>query len=42
MVAPKNLGVEIYGTTPAILYNTNNVPASAAPQKLADVLDPKW
>ncbi len=42
MVAPNQIGVEIYGTTAGVLYNPGLVPESAVPHKLADTLDPRW
>jgi iron(III) transport system substrate-binding protein len=42
IVTYKNLGVEVYGTVPAIVYNSDRVSATEAPQKMADALDPKW
>jgi iron(III) transport system substrate-binding protein len=42
VVAVQNIGVEVYSTIPAILYNTDLVRSADAPQRLADVLDPRW
>lgn len=42
VVAFRNIGVEIYSTITAILYNPNLVPPSEVPRKLEDVLNPKW
>jgi len=41
-VALNNIGVEIYSTITAILYNSNLVPAGDVPRKLEDALNPKW
>lgn len=41
-VALRNIGVEIYSTITAILYNSNLVPAGEVPRKLEDALNPKW
>jgi iron(III) transport system substrate-binding protein len=42
IVAAGNLGVEIYSTINAILYNTDLIPRAEAPRTLEDVLQPKW
>lgn len=42
LVAPKNIGVEIYSSTPVIIYNTKLISAEEAPKRLEDVLNPKW
>jgi ABC-type Fe3+ transport system substrate-binding protein len=42
IVAVGNTGVEVYSSIPAIVYNADLVPAAQAPQRLQDVLDPKW
>jgi iron(III) transport system substrate-binding protein len=42
IVAYRNIGVEVYGTIPAILYNSDLVKPPDVPQRLGDVLDPKW
>jgi ABC-type Fe3+ transport system substrate-binding protein len=42
VVAEPNVAVEVYGTVPAILYNSDLVPRADVPRRLADVLDPKW
>jgi iron(III) transport system substrate-binding protein len=42
IVALNNVGVEIYSSIPAILYNTDIISAAQAPRTLEDVLDPKW
>jgi iron(III) transport system substrate-binding protein len=42
VVAYRNIGVEIYTTTPGVTYNSDLVAASEAPRRLEDVLHPKW
>lgn len=42
LVAPQNIGVEIFSILPGITYNTNVISASETPKKLEDVLNPKW
>jgi ABC-type Fe3+ transport system substrate-binding protein len=42
MVAPHNIGVQIYGSVPGIIYNTDFIAAAEAPRKLEDVLNPRW
>jgi iron(III) transport system substrate-binding protein len=42
IVAEGNVGVEVYGTIPTIMYNTELVPREEAPRRLEDVLQPKW
>jgi iron(III) transport system substrate-binding protein len=42
IVAAHNIGVEVYGTIPAIVYNTDLVRREDVPRRLEDVLDPKW
>jgi len=42
VVAHRNIGVEIYSTITAILYNPNLVGQSEIPRKLEDTLNPKW
>ncbi len=43
LMAPKNIGVEVYTSIPGILYNTNLVSPAEVPRKsLTGVLKPKW
>jgi ABC-type Fe3+ transport system substrate-binding protein len=42
MMAPRNIGVEIYTSTGGIVYNTQLVSGNDVPRKLEDVLKPKW
>jgi iron(III) transport system substrate-binding protein len=42
MLAPQNIGVQTAALIPVIAYNTDLVPASDAPKKLVDVLNPQW
>jgi ABC-type Fe3+ transport system substrate-binding protein len=42
VVAYRNMGVEVYGTVPAIIYNTDRVSASEVPRSMEDALNPKW
>jgi ABC-type Fe3+ transport system substrate-binding protein len=42
IVAEGNVGVEVYGTIPAILYNTELVRREDVPRRLEGVLDPRW
>jgi iron(III) transport system substrate-binding protein len=42
IVAVGNIGVEIYSTIPAILYNSELVRGADVPVYLEDVLEPKW
>jgi ABC-type Fe3+ transport system substrate-binding protein len=42
IVGERNVGVEVYTTIPAILYNSELVPRAEVPQRLEDVLQPKW
>jgi iron(III) transport system substrate-binding protein len=42
VVAYGNVGVEIYNTTAGITYNTDLVPPTEVPQRLEDVLHPRW
>jgi iron(III) transport system substrate-binding protein len=42
VVAEPNVAVEVYGSVPAILYNSDLVPRADVPRRLADVLDPRW
>jgi iron(III) transport system substrate-binding protein len=42
MVAPKNIGVEIYSSAGGIVYDTRAIPPGEVPKKLEDVLKPKW
>jgi iron(III) transport system substrate-binding protein len=42
IVGERNIGVEVYTTIPAILYNSELVPRAEVPQRLEDVLQPKW
>jgi ABC-type Fe3+ transport system substrate-binding protein len=42
IVAPGNTGVEVYSSLPAIVYNSELVPAAQVPQKLTEALDPRW
>jgi iron(III) transport system substrate-binding protein len=42
VVAYPNAGVEVYGTVPAIIFNTDRVSTAEAPRRLDDALNPKW
>jgi iron(III) transport system substrate-binding protein len=42
IVAQGNVGVEVYGTIPAIVYNTELVRREEVPRRLEGVLDPRW
>jgi iron(III) transport system substrate-binding protein len=42
VVAHRNSGVEIYSTIPGIIYNTDLVSEAERPQRMEDVLHPKW
>jgi iron(III) transport system substrate-binding protein len=42
IVADGNIGVEIYSAIPAILYQSDLVPAAQSPKTLQDVLAPRW
>jgi iron(III) transport system substrate-binding protein len=42
VVVVGNIGVEIYSSIPAIVYNSELVPAGEAPRTLEDALDPRW
>jgi iron(III) transport system substrate-binding protein len=42
IVAERNVGVEVYGTIPAIVYNTELVRREDVPRRLEGVLDPRW
>jgi iron(III) transport system substrate-binding protein len=42
MVAPRNIGVEIYTSTGGIAYSSTLVSKGEVPRKLEDVLNPKW
>jgi iron(III) transport system substrate-binding protein len=42
VVALGDIGVEVYSSIPAILYNSDLVPPAQAPRTLEDVLQPTW
>jgi hypothetical protein len=42
IVVPRDIGVQIYSTTPGILYNAIAVSPSDVPRKLEDSLHPRW
>jgi iron(III) transport system substrate-binding protein len=42
LLAPRGVAVEIVGNFPGITYNTDLVSDADVPQKLEDVLHPKW
>jgi ABC-type Fe3+ transport system substrate-binding protein len=42
VVKERNVGVEVYTSVPAILYNTELVSQAEVPRRVVDALDPKW
>jgi iron(III) transport system substrate-binding protein len=42
LMAPRGVAVEIVGNFPGITYNTDMVSEAEVPQKLEDVLHPRW
>jgi ABC-type Fe3+ transport system substrate-binding protein len=42
VVAERDVAVEIYGSIPAILYNSDLVSRVEVPRRLEDVLEPRW
>jgi len=41
-IAPDNLAVQVSSQLPAITYNTKLIQVAESPQKMDDVLNPKW
>jgi iron(III) transport system substrate-binding protein len=42
VVIVRNIGLEIFSSIPAMVYNSDLVSAAEAPKTLEDVLDPRW
>jgi ABC-type Fe3+ transport system substrate-binding protein len=42
IVAERNIGVEVYGSIPTLLYNAELVRREEVPRRMEAVLDPKW